>query len=72
MRNNQQNSTFRRPLYKVKENVYFKSKLNEMTYVGDIINEEVIDGNSFYVVKVNGRVLKLSKEAYGISRDLKK
>jgi len=43
-----------------------------MTYVGDIINEEVIDGNSFYVVKVNGRVLKLSKEAYGISRDLKK
>lgn len=72
MKTSQHNNTFRRPVYKVKENVYFRSKLNDLSYVGDIINEETIDGNSFYVVRVNGRVLKLSKEAYGISRDLKK
>lgn len=60
----------RRPTYQVKPNVYFLNRVNDTSYVGDLINEEDIDGKSFYVVKMSGRVLKLSKEAYTISKKL--
>jgi hypothetical protein len=53
--------------YKPKLSVKFKNKLNNETIVGDIINEESIEGKSFWVVKVNMRTLKLSKDAYALS-----
>jgi hypothetical protein len=52
--------------YKPKLSVKFKNKLNSESFVGDIINEESIEGKSFWVVKVNARTLKLSKDAYTI------
>jgi hypothetical protein len=58
----------RRPTYETKTNVHFKNRMNEGTYVGDIINEEEIEGKGYYVVRINGRVQKLAKEAFIITR----
>jgi hypothetical protein len=49
----------------------FKNKINEVSYVGDIINEEEIEGKGYYVVKINGRVQKLAKEGFVITRNIK-
>jgi hypothetical protein len=57
--------------YQVKPNVLFKNKINEVSYVGDIINEEEIEGKGYYVVKINGRVQKLAKEGFVITRNIK-
>jgi hypothetical protein len=54
--------------YKVKEHVLLKNAFNNSDIVGDIINEEEIDGKLFYIVKSNNRVLKLAKDAYTINR----
>lgn len=54
--------------YKPKLSVKLKNKLNGQLIVGDIINEEEIDGKPFWVVKTNGRVLKLAKDAYSVMK----
>lgn len=59
----------RRVEYQVKPNVKLKNRMNEGTYVGDIINEEDIEGKGYYVVRINGRVQKLAKEAFIIMRN---
>lgn len=50
--------------YKPKLSVKFKNKLNSEVLIGDIINEEEIDGKHFWVVRSNNRTLKLAKDAY--------
>lgn len=55
-----------RPLYKVKPNISFKNNVTKEVTVGDIVNEEDIEGKHFYVVKIGPRFLKLSKEGYSI------
>jgi hypothetical protein len=57
-----------RQQYKIKENVTLKNIFNTGDIIGDIINEEEIEGKPFYVVRSNNRVLKLSKEAYLIRK----
>jgi putative ribosome biogenesis GTPase RsgA len=56
----------RRPSYEVRRNLYFKNKVNDNSYTGDLVNEEDIEGKRFYIVKVNNRTLKLAKEFYTI------
>ena len=56
----------RRPQYEIKRDVYFKNKVNDMNYIGDLINEEDIEGKKYYVVRKSGRVIKLAKEFYSI------
>jgi hypothetical protein len=58
----------RRQVYEVKKDVYFKSKVNDMNYVGDLLNEEDIEGKKYYVVRKSGRIIKLAKEFYTISK----
>ena len=58
----------RRRTYTVRPNLYFKNRMNEGSYFGDLIDEEEIDGKTYYVVKINGKVQKLSKEAFVIVR----
>lgn len=52
--------------YEVKKDVYFKNRINDSSYIGDLINEEEIEGKRYYVVKKSGRVIKLAKEFYTI------
>lgn len=59
----------RRPVYKVRPDVKFKNKLNGETVIGDLINEEEIEGKLFYVIRNNrGSVIKLTREAYYIQK----
>lgn len=53
--------------FNVKKNVTFKNKFNSDIYVGDLINEDSIDGKLFYVVRKDSKVFKLSKESYSIT-----
>ena len=55
-----------RPLYKVKPNISFKNNITKEITVGDIVNEEEIEGRRFYIVKIGTRFLKFSKEGYSI------
>lgn len=57
-------TSFRRPEYKVRYNITLKNIFNNTDFVGDIINEEEIEGKGFYVLKVNNRVYKLAKDAH--------
>jgi len=57
----------KRPTYNTKFNVTLKNKINSETYVGDVINEESIDGKQFLVVRSNGKVYKFNKDSYTIS-----
>ena len=59
-------TNFRKPEYKIRQNVTLKNAFNNTSTTGDIINEEEIDGRAFYVIKCNGRVQKLAKEAHTI------
>lgn len=54
--------------FPVKENVLLKNNFNSGDIVGDVINEEEIEGKSFYVVRSNNRVFKVAKEAYTIRK----
>lgn len=54
----------KRNVYKPKVNVKLKNKFNNEVVIGDIINEEDIEGKSFWVLKQNARFMKLAKEAY--------
>lgn|GEM_PF-2774427 len=56
-----------RPKYNIRTNVKFKNKLNSDIVIGDLINEEEIDGKNYFVIRnAKGSVVKLTKEAYAI------
>ena len=54
--------------YQIKTNVTLKNKVSGTTVRGDIIKEESIDGQSFYVMKVPPRTVPLRyyKDAWSI------
>lgn len=54
----------RRNVYKPRVNVKLKNKFNNEIVTGDIVNEEDIEGKTFWVIKQNARLMKLAKEAY--------
>lgn len=62
MRQQQRNVFVTKPNYTV-----FNHLTNE-SMTGDLINEDEIDGKKFYVMRINGRVLKLAKDAYSPKR----
>lgn len=47
-----------------KPNYTLYNRLNNEKIIGDLINEDEIEGKKFYVLKVGARVLKLAKDAY--------
>lgn len=53
-----------RPVFAVKQGFTVINHLTNETVTGDLINEDEIEGKKFYVMRINGRVLKLAKEAY--------
>lgn len=55
-----------RSLYKVKPNISFRNNVTKEITIGDIINEEEIEGKLFYVVRIGPRLLKFSREGYSI------
>ena len=62
-------SKFNKPRYRRIINARLKNRLNNEVIVGDIINEEEIEGSSFFVVRTSkGNVVKLTKDAYSIQR----
>ena len=60
--------TLRKPQYKIRENVVLKNIFNTGDIAGDIIDEQEIEGRSFYVVRSNNRVYKVAKEAYTVRK----
>lgn len=54
-----------------KMNVTFVNRFNNEVVIGDIINEDDIEGKKFYVVKTthSARVLKLAKDAFTIKKN---
>jgi len=59
-----------RTRYERKTDMALTNRLTTETIVGDIINEEEIDGKKFFVVQVGRRILKLSKDAYTVKKTL--
>lgn len=53
-----------------KKNVVLFNRMNHEQVVGDLINEDEIDGKSFFVMRVNGRVMKYSKEAFTTKKSM--
>jgi len=53
-----------------KKNVVLFNRMNHDQVVGDLINEDEIDGKGFFVMRVNGRVMKYSKEAFTTKKSL--
>lgn len=49
-------------------NVTLKNRYNSETIKGDIINEDTIEGRSYYVLQVNNRTIKCAKESYSIQK----
>ena len=50
-------------------NAKLKNRLNNEVIVGDVINEEEIDGTRYFVVRtVKGNVVKLTKDAYSLQK----
>lgn len=59
----------KRPQFLIKRGLKFKNRLNSEIISGDLINEEDIDGKSYFVVRNDkGTVVKLTKEAYSIQK----
>ncbi len=54
-----------------KINVVLVNRFNNEVVIGDIINEDEIEGKKFFVVKAaqTARILKLAKDAYTIKRN---
>ena len=53
-----------RSQFVIKPNYTLVNRFNNEQITGDLINEDEIEGKKFYVLRVNGRVLKLAKDAY--------
>lgn len=53
--------------FNIRQNVKFKNKLNSEVVIGDLINEEEIEGRNYFVIRnPKGGIVKLTKEAYAI------
>jgi hypothetical protein len=58
-----------RKKYSIKHDVKLKNRYNGDIVLGDIINEEEIEGKSFYVLRnQKGSVVKLTREAYYVQK----
>lgn len=57
----------KKPSYNIKRNATLRNRINNETFAGDIINEECIDGKTFFVIRNNGKVFKLNKDSYVVS-----
>ena len=53
-----------RNVFVTKPNYTLYNHLNNEPMTGDLINEDEIEGKKFYVMRINGRVLKLAKDSY--------
>lgn len=53
-----------RNVFVTKPNYTLYNHLNNESLTGDLINEDEIEGKKFYVMRINGRVLKLAKDSY--------
>lgn len=60
-----------RSQYAVRPNVTLFNRLNNEQFTGDLVNEEEIEGKSFFVLRVGPRVMKLAKDAYTLKKSLK-
>lgn len=58
----------KRVKYNIKRNVILTNRVTNEIITGDIINEDDIEGRSFFVVKSGSRVMKLAKDAYTIKK----
>jgi len=56
-------------VYKIKENVTLKNIFSTSVHTGDIIDEQDIEGKTFYVMRSNNKVFKLAKEAHIIRKN---
>lgn len=54
----------KRHQFVTKPNFVLFNRLNNEQVVGDLINEDEIEGKHFYVLRVGQRTLKLAKDAY--------
>lgn len=54
----------KRQQFVTKPNFVLFNRLNSEQIVGDLINEDEIEGKQFYVLRVGQRTLKLAKDAY--------
>lgn len=58
-----------RDRYKRIPNAKLKNRLNNEIIVGDVINEEEIEGSRYFVVRTTrGNVVKLTKDAYSLQK----
>ena len=63
--------TSRRPVFNVKYNVTLYNKITNDTYIGDIINEDEIDGRQYWVFSSYARPgskLRMAKDSYTITK----
>lgn len=54
----------KRQQFVTKPNFVLFNRLNNEQIIGDLINEDEIEGKQFYVIRVGQRTLKLAKDAY--------
>lgn len=53
--------------FQTRYNLKFRNKINNEITLGDLVNEEYIDGKTYFVIRSErGTFIKLSKEAYNI------
>ena len=62
---------YTRSQYTPRTNIRLKNNVTNEVTVGDIVNEEEIEGRQFYVVRVGPRHLKLLKEGFTIMKSQK-
>jgi len=56
-----------RTKFQTRYNLKFRNKINNEITLGDLVNEEYIDGKTYFVIRnERGTFIKLSKEAYNI------
>ena len=53
-----------RNVFVTKPNYTLYNHFNNESLTGDLINEDDIEGKKFYVMRINGRVLKFAKDSY--------
>lgn len=54
----------------IKHNVTLQNRLNNETIIGDLVNEDEIDGKKFFVLRAGRppRLMKLAKDAYTLKK----
>jgi hypothetical protein len=53
-----------RQTYNIRRNITLKNRFNNELFQGDIINEESIDGKTFYVVRKDSKIFKFNKDSF--------